>query len=143
MLLFYYCCCCCCCHFVNLLKAALEKVSFVVAVAVAMESGEISTVRLNLLRVPSFLAVNAATSSTGGTCGLPARFGSAPRSAPPCPCSTTRLHRVFVFGYATAAAVDIDLGCGKGYSCPLCPCLPLVLVPPSPLPWSKATHLFT
>lgn len=41
--------------------------------------------RLNLLRVPSFLAVNAATSSTEGTCGLPAtaRNGTEPPKPTP------------------------------------------------------------
>lgn len=51
-----------------------------------VESGEISTVRLNLLRVPSFLAVNAATSSTGGTCGLPATARNGTDSPKPTPC---------------------------------------------------------
>lgn len=87
--------------------------------------------RLNLLRVPSFLAVNAATSSTGGTCGLPAtaRYGTdSPKPTPclspsPTPHSSLFLSGTssviqFFSGNAAAAAVDIDLGCGKGYIYP-------------------------
>lgn len=125
------------------MKAALEKVSFVVAAAVTMESGEISTVRLNLLRVPSFLAVNAATSSTGGTCGLPARFGSAPSSAPSVPVALPAYIEFLFLGMQQQQPLTLIWVAARVTVAPLCPCLSLALVPPSPLPWSKATHLFT